>query len=120
MDYEEGGIERTDTALRMAYSLLFALIISVLETVVGALVVFQLLYTLVTKREPSQRVCELGNRISTYFYRMLRYLTHNSDALPFPFNDFPDAIEAPFTEGSVSEEDELIAGEEPPARRSAG
>ena len=119
MDNEEGGIERTATALRIAYSLLFALIISVLETVVGALVVFQLLYTLVTKREPSQRVSELGNRISTYFYRMLRYLTHNSDALPFPFNDFPDAIEAPFTEGSDSE-DELIAGEEPPARRSSG
>ena len=119
MDYEEGGIERTDTALRMAYSLLFAVIISVLETVVGAIVIFQLLFTLVTKREPSQRVSELGNRISTYFYRMLRYLTHNSDELPFPFNDFPDAIEAPFIEGPEPES-ELIAGEEPPARQSSG
>ena len=119
MDYEESGIERTDTALRVAYSLLFALIISVLETVVGAIVIFQLLYTFVTKREPSQRVSELGNRISTYFYRMLRYLTHNSDEPPFPFKDFPPAIEAPFIEGSESEV-EQVASEEPPARRSSG
>ncbi len=118
MEYEEGGIERTDTALRMAYSLLFALIISVLETVVGAIVVFQLLFTFVTKREPSKRVSELGNRVATYFYRMLRYLTHNSDEPPFPFNDFPEAVEAPFVEGPESD-DELIAGEEPPARRSS-
>ena len=119
MDYEEGEIERTSTALRMAYSLLFALIISVLETVVGAIVIFQLLYTFVTKREPSQRVSELGNRISTYFYRMLRYLTHNSDQPPFPFNDFPPAIEVPFIESTESDS-ELIAGEEPPAQRSSG
>ncbi len=119
MEYEEGGIERTDTALRLAYSLLFALIISVLETVVGAIVIFQLLYTFVTKREPSQRVSELGNRISTYFYRMLRYLTHNSDEPPFPFRDFPTAIEAPFIEGPESQ-DERSADEEPPAKRSSG
>ena len=118
MEYEEGGIERTDTALRMAYSLLFAVIISVLETVVGAIVIFQLLFTLVTKREPSKRVSDLGNRISTYFYRMLRYLTHNSDELPFPFNDFPKPIEAPFIEAAESEA-ELVAGEEPPRRSSA-
>ncbi len=114
MDYEEGGIERTDTALRILYSLLFALIISLLETVVGAIVIFQLLYALITKQEPSRRVSDLGNRISAYFYRMLRYLTHNSDVVPFPFTDFPQALEPPFVESGVESEHELVAGEEPP------
>jgi hypothetical protein len=101
MDYEEGGIERRDTAFRMLYSLLFALVISVLETVVGALVIFQLLYTMITKQEPSRRVSDLGNRLVTYFYRMLRYLTYNSDDLPFPFSDFPEALEAPYAEAAA-------------------
>lgn len=114
MEYEDDRIERTDTALRILYSLLFALIISVLETVVGAIVVFQLVYTLVTKQEPSRRVSDLGNRISAYFYRMLRYLTHNSDQLPFPFTDFPQPIEPPYVEAGEDSEHELIAGEEPP------
>ncbi len=112
MDYEEGRIERTDTAFRMLYSLLFALVISVLETVVGVLVIFQLLYTLITKREPSRRVPDFGNRLATYFYRMLRYLTYNSDDLPFPFSDFPEALEAPCAEAAA-------AADVPPDRDSA-
>jgi len=112
MDYEEGGIERTDTAFRMLYSLLFALVISVLETVVGVLVIFQLLYTLIAKHEPSRRVSDLGNRLATYFYRMLRYLTYNSDDLPFPFSDFPEALEAPNAEAAA-------AADVPPGRDSA-
>ena len=114
MEYEDGGIERTDKVLRIAYSLLFALIISVLETVLGAIVIFQLLYSLVTKQEPSRRVADLGNRIAAYFYRMVRYLTHNTDERPFPFADFPKALEPPYTE-DAEEEPEPAAREERPS-----
>ena len=94
MDYEdEIEIERVDTLLRIVYSLLFAIGISVLETVVTALVGFQLIYTLITKREPPDRVTDAGNRVSAYFYRILRYLTHNETDKPFPFTDFPEAVE---------------------------
>ena len=112
MDHEESGIERADTAFRMLYSLLFALVISVLETVVGVLITFQLLYTVITKQEPSRRVSDLGNRLATYIYRMLRYLTYNSDDRPFPFSDFPEALEAPYAEAGP-------AADVPPGEDSA-
>ncbi len=96
MDYEdELEIERVDTLLRMVYSLLFALVVSVLETIVGVLVGFQLIYTLITKHEPPDRVTDAGNRVTAYFYRVLRWLTHNDEARPFPFSDFPEAVEPP-------------------------
>ncbi len=99
MDYEdEIEIERVDTLLRIVYSLLFAVGVSVLETVVTVLVGFQLVYTLITKREPPDRVTDAGNRVSAYFYRILRYLTHNETDKPFPFTDFPEAVEPPLIE----------------------
>ena len=94
MDYQdEIEIERVDTLLRIVYSLLFAVGVSVLETVLTVLVGFQLAYTLITKHEPPDRVTDAGNRVSAYFYRILRYLTHNETEKPFPFSDFPEALE---------------------------
>ncbi|MCZ6822517.1 MAG: DUF4389 domain-containing protein [Deltaproteobacteria bacterium] len=95
METERTEIERTDTGLRTLYSLLFWLIAGVLEAVLGILIVFNLLYTLVTGQLPPERLREFGNRIIAYFYRIGRYLTYNESALPFPFSEFPPAIEAP-------------------------
>ncbi len=96
MDYDtDVEIERMDTLLRILYSLLFAVAVSVLETVVLVLVSFQLVYTLITKSEPPDRVTDAGNRVTAYFYRVLRWLTHNEVEKPFPFSDFPEAVEPP-------------------------
>ncbi len=95
METERPEIERTDTGLRILYSLLFWLIAGVLRAVLGLLIVFDLLYTLVTGQLPPERVREFGNRIIAYFYRIGRYLTYNESALPFPFAEFPADIEAP-------------------------
>jgi len=95
MQTERTEIERTDTGLRTLYSLLFWLIAGVLEAVLGILIVFNLLYTLVTGQLPPERLREFGNRIIAYFYRIGRYLTYNESALPFPFSEFPPEIEAP-------------------------
>ncbi len=95
MESERTEIERTDTGLRVLYSLLFWLIAGALEAVLGLLIVFDLLYTLVTGQLPPERLRELGNRISAYFYRIGRYLSYNESALPFPFSEFPAEIEAP-------------------------
>ncbi len=95
MENERTEIERKDTGLRFLYSLLFWLIARVLETLLGLLVVFDLLYTLVTKQLPPERVREFGNRIVAYFYRIGRYLTYNESALPFPFTEFPPELHPP-------------------------
>lgn len=90
---EDDEIPRGETGLRILLTLLFVLIGSVVETVLGVVVVFQLIVALATRRPPSLRVRELANRIITYYYKLGRYVTYNESRLPFPFADFPDAIE---------------------------
>lgn len=90
---DNGGIDRVDTGLRMALSVLFWVILQLAETVIGALVVFQLFYTLITKETPGEGTRRLGNQLTAYIYQLHRYLTHNSGCAPFPFDDFPESIE---------------------------
>ena len=91
-EYDE--IPRSETGLRILLTLLFVLIGSVLETVIGVIVVFQLIVSLVTRQPPSLRVREFANRIISYYYKLGRYVTYNESRVPFPFTDFPAAIEA--------------------------
>jgi hypothetical protein len=93
METERDEIDRKETGFRILYSLLFWVIAGVVEMVVGALVVFELLFALVTKREPPGRVRVLANRVIAYFYRVGRYLTYNEPDPPFPFSEFPTEIE---------------------------
>jgi hypothetical protein len=89
----EGHIERIDTVFRILYSVVFAVIIQLLESVLGLIVVFELAYSLITMSPPSKRVREFANRIIAYNYHLQRYLTHNEAELPFPFSDLPEPLE---------------------------
>ncbi len=95
MESERTEIDRRDTGLRILYSLLFWLIASLLRTAVGLLVVFELVFSLVMKQLPSERVRMFGNRIIAYYYRIGRYLTYNEPDPPFPFSAFPPEVEPP-------------------------
>ena len=90
---ERPEVSRVDALIRALYSLLFALIISLLESVLLVIVAFQLLYSFATEKLPSPRVQAFANGIVAYFYQMLRYLTHNDSVIPFPFSDFPTPLE---------------------------
>ena len=90
---EDQRIRRGDTGLRILLSLFFAVIGGVLETVLWLIVFFLLIVALVPQRPPSLRVRERANRILSYYYRLGRYLTYNESRVPFPFSDFPEAIE---------------------------
>jgi hypothetical protein len=86
-------IDRKDTGIRILLTLLFALIAGVVESAVALIVVFALLWALITKQPPGLRVCALANRIITYYYRIGRYLTYNESLVPFPFSEFPEVLE---------------------------
>jgi len=86
-------IPRVETGLRILLTLLFALIGSVLDTLIAVIVVFELIVALATQRPPSQRVRELANRALSYYYRLGRYITYNESRVPFPFDEFPEQIE---------------------------
>ena len=86
-------IERRDTGLRIALTLLFVVIAAVLDSVLGVIVVFQLLWSLFTRTPPRRPVRDLANRIVAYYYRIGRYLTYNDSRPPFPFSEFPEVVE---------------------------
>ena len=86
-------IPRKETAYRIGLTVLFAIIAGAIRTVLSLIVVFELLFTLVTRRPPGLRVRALANRITTYYYRVLRYLTYSESQVPFPFSDFPEPLE---------------------------
>ncbi len=90
--YLEHEVDRADTGIRIALTLLFVLIAAVVESVLSVIVVFELLWTLITKQAPSPRVRDLANRIVGYYYRIGRYLTYNESRVPFPFTDCPRAL----------------------------
>jgi hypothetical protein len=61
------------------------------------IVVFQYIYLFITLgHNDSVRV--FSNQLSTYTYDVMRYLTLNKNQRPFPFNDFPPAMEEPAAE----------------------
>jgi len=93
-DDEDGGeIQRRDTGFRIALTVLFVLISEALRSLLGLIILFELVMALITKRPPSARVRELANRIIAYRYRIGRYLTYNESRVPFPFAEFPEAVE---------------------------
>jgi hypothetical protein len=91
----ESEIDRKDTGIRILLTILFVVIVQVLETVLGLIILFALLWALITKQAPGIGVRGLANRIISYYYRIGRYLTYNEAPVPFPFSEFPEALEEP-------------------------
>ena len=82
-----------ETWLRGFFMLVFAVIYGVAEVVLTAVVVFQFAMRLLTGRV-NPRLVGFGRCLSVYAYRILLFLTYNSDDRPFPFAPWPEAGEA--------------------------
>ncbi len=83
-------VKDSQTWLRLFFMLMFAVIYSVAEIVLTAVVIFQFLVRLFTGKS-NERVLRLGGQISTFIYQILNYLTFNSEERPYPFADWPAA-----------------------------
>jgi hypothetical protein len=66
----------------------FILFIGIAKVVLLAVVVFQFLSQLLTRRT-NQRLLKLGQNLSTYSYQILVFLTYNSEYRPYPFGAWP-------------------------------
>ena len=75
--------------LRVLYIVLFAIIYSVAEVVAWTVVVLQLAHRLFTGRLQAG-LLNFGGQLSHFIYQVWRYLTFNSDDLPWPFGTWPD------------------------------
>ena len=86
---EEKWVDRAETGVRALKTLLFFIIARVVEIVLAVLIVFELIWTLITGREPSHDVRRFAIRVLAYLVEIVRYLTYNDDQAPFPFREFP-------------------------------
>lgn len=90
-DLPDDAIPRTETGLRLLYTLLFAVIAQVVAWMLAVLVAVQTISALVTRREPHPRLRTFGEGVARYLQEMCRYVTYNEPAPPFPFSDLPSA-----------------------------
>jgi predicted membrane protein len=86
-------IERTTTGKRILFTILFAIIFELLKAVLACVVLFELVYSLITTRPPNARVSRLAHRMLRYGFEIGQYVNYNRDQLPFPFEDFPNGTE---------------------------
>jgi len=74
---------------RGLYMLLFALLYSVAELVMGVVVLVQFGYRLFNE-ECHPRVLRLGAELARYIYQVFRFLSFNTEVKPYPFSEWPE------------------------------
>lgn len=87
-DEVKHNILEPKTWMRALYMLLFAVIYTVSEFVITAVVIIQFLIVLFTGKG-NQRLLQLGQSLSTFIYQILQFLTFNSEVMPYPFGEWP-------------------------------
>ena len=87
-------VSRKQIGIRLLYTILFLVILGIVLVIVKVVVVFQFIYFF-SNRKPNESVRQFSNKISTYGYRIFRYITLNESQRPFPFTNFPPELEPP-------------------------
>ena len=80
---------RRETWIRLLFVILFAIIYSVAEIVLFALIVFQFGFKLITG-ETNEFLQQFSKSLNTFIYQILQFVTFNSDDRPFPFMGWPE------------------------------
>jgi len=82
------NLKSQSTWMRGLHMLIFAVFYTIAEIVLFAVIVFQFLLKLFTG-ETNERLCKLGQGLSSYIYQILQYMNFNSDYQPYPFGAWP-------------------------------
>ena len=94
------NVTRGSTWRRGLYMLLFAVIYSIAELLLTAVVIFQFLISVVTG-SVNERLLSFGRSLSIFIYRVFLFLTYNSEQHPFPFAAWPKPEESPDASASA-------------------
>ena len=93
---ETNADKRSAMLVRLIYTIICLIAFEVVEIMVALLVLFQYGQLLLLGRR-NDNVRKLGNKLSFYAYRILRYATLNENSRPFPFGNLPkdEEVEPP-------------------------
>jgi hypothetical protein len=86
-------LKNLNTWKRGFFILLFAFIYTMAEIIAWIAALFQFV-TLLLTGETNPHLSNLGQRLGTYTYQILLYITFKSDAKPFPFSEWPSGPSA--------------------------
>ncbi|MGC9195624.1 MAG: DUF4389 domain-containing protein [Syntrophobacteraceae bacterium] len=90
----QSGIPRGKIGVRLMYTILFVVILSVMNFLIQLIALLQFVILLLTKSY-SEPLRSFSNKAAAYVYRLIRYVTLNDNTKPFPFVDFPGEMERP-------------------------
>ena len=82
-------LTRRSVWVRALFMLFYAIAYGIAEFLLWTVAIIQFLFVLIAGRV-NDRLLQFGNNLSAYLYQILRFLTFNSEAQPFPFSDWPD------------------------------
>jgi len=88
---------RKQIAIRFLFTILFLIVFEIVKTIIQVAVIFQYIYLFITKKH-SEPVRNFSNKVTTYGYKVLRYVTLNENLKPFPFAEFPKEVDPPDSE----------------------
>ena len=89
---EEIQVNRKQIAIRLLYSFLFIIILSIALAFLKLAVIFQYIVLFVNKKH-NENLRNLTNKVATYCYKIIRYVSLSENKRPYPFTEFPAEIE---------------------------
>ena len=97
------NLQNKNAWIRLLYMIVFAVIFWVAEFVFWVVVVAQLLFSLILG-SANDRILGFSNQLTRFIYDILRFLTYNTEDMPFPFSDWPSADTADDSTSSLPTE----------------
>jgi hypothetical protein len=82
------SLTNVDTWIRLAYMVLFALLVMAARLLVSLVVIVQFALVLIFGRD-NENLRNLGQGLGKWVYQAIMFLTFNSNDKPFPFDEWP-------------------------------
>ena len=81
------NLQRATTWRRLFFMIIFTFMYGVAHGVIGATVVLQIGWSLITS-ERNQELQRFGGQLADYVHDIVDFLTYNSERKPFPFDSW--------------------------------
>ncbi|MDG2019133.1 MAG: DUF4389 domain-containing protein [Porticoccaceae bacterium] len=82
------SLTNVNTWIRLAYMVLFALLVMAARLLVSLVVIVQFALVLIFGKD-NENLRNLGQGLGKWVYQAIMFLTFNSDDKPFPFDEWP-------------------------------